>query len=142
VGGGATGGAAGTGRGSRRCGDRFGRTLAVQDQHAAKVLHGLRMAGSTHFGVDLFAFVAIGCQHPDLDEFVVGEGTVDLGDDAWRDRCRADHHDRIEGMGTCAKRLPFGGAEAGLAGWREHFISHAALYATPAGAMSLHGGLR
>ncbi len=48
-----------------------------------------------------FACGAIGIEHPDLDELVARQRTVDFGQHGIAEAVATDHHDRVQHMGAC-----------------------------------------
>ncbi len=92
------------------------------------MLHRMGLAGFAGLGVQQFPLVAVGAEHPHLDQFMVFERAVDFADDRWRQRSRAHHHDRFERVGTRTQRLAFGGGQRGQFLRQFEGVFHEALY--------------
>jgi hypothetical protein len=98
---------------------RFLRRLGpVQHQHLADVLHGVRPGALADTGERHFALLAVERRGAQLDQLVVRERAVDLGQDGVGEALFADLQDRMQGMRARPERLALRGRQRGRRGDR------------------------
>lgn len=79
--------------------------LAIQQRHIAGALHECSATARTEFRNDVVATLPVTDFDADLDEFVMIEADIELGNDCVREAGVAHHDYRLEGVAQAAQVL-------------------------------------
>jgi hypothetical protein len=77
--------------------------FAVQNGDVADALHEGRATRAAELADGCIACLAVADPEPDLEELVMIESAVELGDDGSGDPLHADVDDRLEGVGAASE---------------------------------------